>query len=68
MYLGPNLVTTNADMYTVQSGLRQLSQSALDKPNLVMAGVVIAALPIVVILLLFQRQLVRGLTAGAVKG
>jgi sn-glycerol 3-phosphate transport system permease protein len=68
MYLWPNLVTTNADMYTVQSGLRQLSQSALDQPNLVMAGVVIAALPIVVILLLFQRQLVRGLTAGAVKG
>jgi sn-glycerol 3-phosphate transport system permease protein len=33
-----------------------------------MAGVLIAALPIVVLLLLFQRQLVRGLTAGAVKG
>lgn len=68
MYLWPNLVTTNSDLYTVQSGLRQLSQSALDEPNLVMAGVVIAAVPIVVILLLFQRQLVRGLTAGAVKG
>lgn len=68
MYLWPNLVTTNSDLYTVQSGLRQLSQSALDEPNLVMAGVIIAAVPIVVILLLFQRQLVRGLTAGAVKG
>ena len=55
-------------MHTVQSGLRQLSQSQLDRPNLVMAGVLIAALPIVVLLLLFQRQLVRGLTAGAVKG
>ena len=55
-------------MNTVQSGLRQLSQGALDQPNLVMAGMVIAALPIVVVLLVFQRQLVRGLTAGAVKG
>jgi sn-glycerol 3-phosphate transport system permease protein len=67
-YLWPNLITTEADMHTVQSGLRQLSQSQLDRPNLVMAGVLIAALPIVVLLLLFQRQLVRGLTAGAVKG
>ncbi|MEP6297522.1 MAG: carbohydrate ABC transporter permease, partial [Ilumatobacter sp.] len=44
------------------------SRSALDEPNLVMAGTVIAALPILVALVLFQRQLVRGLTAGAVKG
>ena len=29
---------------------------------------VIAALPLVVLLILFQRQIVRGLTAGAVKG
>jgi len=67
-YLWPNLITTEADMYTVQSGLRQLSQSRLDEPNLVMAGVIIAAMPIIVVLLVFQRQLVRGLTAGAVKG
>jgi sn-glycerol 3-phosphate transport system permease protein len=68
MYLWPNLITTNADMYTLQSGLRSLSQSNLDKPNLVMAGVIIAFLPIVVVLLVFQRQLVRGLLAGGVKG
>ena len=67
-YLWPNLITTEADLYTVQSGLRQLSQARLDEPNLVMAGVIIAAVPIIVVLLVFQRQLVRGLTAGAVKG
>ncbi len=44
-------------MYTVQSGLRQLAESSLDEPNLVMAGVMIAAIPIVVVLLVFQRQL-----------
>jgi sn-glycerol 3-phosphate transport system permease protein len=55
-------------MNTVQSGLRLLRSSALDAPNLVMAGTLIAAIPIFVVLLVFQRQLVRGLTAGAVKG
>lgn len=67
-YLWPNLITTEADMNTVQSGLRLLSTTNLDQPNLVMAGTVIAAIPIFVVLIVFQRQLVRGLTAGAVKG
>ena len=67
-YLWPNLITTESDMYTVQSGLKQLATSSLDRPNLVMAGVMIAAIPIVIALLIFQRQLLRGLTSGAVKG
>lgn len=67
-YLWPNLITTEADMNTVQSGLRLLRYSTLDKPNLLMAGTVIAAIPIVVALVVFQRSLIKGLTAGAVKG
>ena len=45
-----------------------MKSTDLDSLNLVTAGLVIAALPIFVMLVLFQRQLVRGLTAGAVKG
>jgi sn-glycerol 3-phosphate transport system permease protein len=67
-YLWPNLIINETEMNTVQSGLRVLSKSNLDEPNLVMAGTVVAAIPVVIVLLLFQRQLVRGLTAGAVKG
>ena len=68
-YLWPNLITTENDMYTLQSGLRALSQSSgVDRPNLLMAGVIIAFLPIVIVLLVFQRHLVRGLTSGGVKG
>jgi len=67
-YLWPNLVVNESDMNTVQSGLRLLSKSNLSQPNLVMAGTVIAAIPVAIVLLVFQRQLVRGLTAGAVKG
>ncbi|MEI7619618.1 MAG: carbohydrate ABC transporter permease [Actinomycetota bacterium] len=67
-YLWPTLVTTNEKFNTVQTGLRTLKAAAIDKPNLVIAGTVIVALPIFVVLIAFQRQLIRGLTAGAVKG
>ncbi len=67
-YLWPNLITTNAKYNTVQTGLKSLKQASIDKPNLVIAGTVIVAMPIFVVLIVFQRQLIRGLTAGAVKG
>ena len=69
-YLWPSLITTEADMNTVQTGLRLLNSSVPDisRFNVPMAGTVIAALPIALVLMVFQRQLVRGLTAGAVKG
>jgi len=67
-YLWPSLITTDDDMNTVQSGLKQLKTQGLDSPNLIMAGTIIAAIPIFAVLMVFQRQLVRGLTAGAVKG
>jgi sn-glycerol 3-phosphate transport system permease protein len=41
---------------------------SLDQINVTFAGTVLAALPLLILLLIFQKQLVRGLTAGAVKG
>jgi sn-glycerol 3-phosphate transport system permease protein len=67
-YLWPLLVTSTNTRRTVQIGLRQLSQLNIDQINVIFAGTVLGALPIFVILLVFQKQLVRGLTAGAVKG
>lgn len=69
-YLWPNLITTEEDMNTVQTGLRLLNASVpdIERFNVPIAGTVIAALPIALVLIVFQRQLVRGLTAGAVKG
>ena len=52
---------------TIQIALRTLT-SRIEQSNVPVAGAVIAAVPIVVVLVLFQRHIVRGLTAGAVKG
>jgi sn-glycerol 3-phosphate transport system permease protein len=67
-YLWPLLVTDKPSVRTIQVGLKSLSSANVDELNLVMAGTLIAALPIALVLILFQRHLVRGLTAGAVKG
>jgi sn-glycerol 3-phosphate transport system permease protein len=67
-YLWPLLVTEDNKYRTVQIGLKQLRATSLDQVNVTFAGVIIAAVPLLILLILFQKQLVRGLTAGAVKG
>ena len=67
-YLWPQAITTDDAHRTIQIGLERLKIGDISRLNLVTAGTVIAALPIFVVLVVFQRQLVRGLTAGAVKG
>jgi ABC-type glycerol-3-phosphate transport system permease component len=52
----------------VQIGLKQLRGTQLDEINVTLAGTILAALPLVVLLIVFQKQLIRGLTTGAVKG
>jgi sn-glycerol 3-phosphate transport system permease protein len=67
-YLWPLLITEDDQYRTVQIGLKQLRNTSLNEVNITFAGVIIAALPLVILLIVFQKQLVRGLTAGAVKG
>ena len=67
-YLWPLLITKDDSLRTVQIGLKQLRATSIDQVNVTFAGAVIAVIPLVILLLVFQKQLVRGLTAGAVKG
>jgi sn-glycerol 3-phosphate transport system permease protein len=61
-------VTNEDNMRTVQIGLAALRGREVDTFNITMAATAISALPILILLVLFQRQLVRGLTAGALRG
>ncbi len=67
-YLWPRAVITDTENWsTVQLALRGLTTS-IEQANIPVAGAIITAFPIIVLLALFQRQIVSGLTAGAVKG
>lgn len=68
-YLWP-LIVTNADhMRTLPIGVQQI-RSGLELPEwqLVMAGATIVVAPLIVLFLFAQKQLIKGVTQGALKG
>jgi ABC-type glycerol-3-phosphate transport system permease component len=67
-YTWPLLVTNKPEMRTVQIGLALLQDEERFMWNVVMAGVVIILIPTFTLFIAGNRQLIRGLTAGAVKG
>jgi sn-glycerol 3-phosphate transport system permease protein len=67
-YLWPLVATGGTSpLDTVQIGLKQLLGTQVSTIPVALAGAVIAFVPLVILLLVFQKQLVRSLTAGAVK-
>lgn len=67
MYFWPLLVTQTPRMQTIQIGITQLQSQDSGDPGMVLAGVVLALLPTLLLVLFGQKFIVRGLTAGAVK-
>jgi len=67
-YLWPLLVVNSTDMRTAQIGLAWLQSSEVVAWGVVMAGVVLIIVPTVALFMVGYRHVVRGLTAGAVKG
>jgi multiple sugar transport system permease protein len=56
------------EKFTLSRGVVQLAGSVHLSKQLVMAASVLVTFPIVILFLIFERHLVRGLTAGAMKG
>jgi len=67
-YYWPLLVTDSAQWRTTQVGITAFRSSEIALYNLQMAGTLIVMLPTLLLLVIGQRQLIAGLTAGALKG
>jgi ABC-type glycerol-3-phosphate transport system permease component len=67
-YYWPLLVVDSPEWRTTQIGITAFRSSEVTVYNLQMASTIIVMLPTLILLVLGQRQLVRGLTAGALKG
>ncbi|WP_408609856.1 carbohydrate ABC transporter permease [Konateibacter massiliensis] len=68
MYMWPLLVTGNNEMRTVQIGISMLDSVDSQSITMMIAGVVMIILPSISIFIIGQKQLIRGMFSGAVKG
>lgn len=69
-FITPLILLTSGEKYTLPVALFNLQSGNLGSVDLgaLQSGVVVSAIPCVVVFLLLQRHYVRGFTAGAVKG
>jgi multiple sugar transport system permease protein len=66
-FIGPLVVMRSPDMYTLPLALRSLQSPVDTEWGALMAGSAIATLPLLLLFAVSSRQLIAGLTAGAVK-
>ena len=67
-FLWPLVIISSQSLMTLPVGLSNLQGEHLTAWNLVMAGATISVLPIVLVYLLAQKQIVRGFVLSGVKG
>ena len=66
-FIGPLIVMRSPDMYTLPLALRSLQSPADTEWGALMAGSAIATLPLIILFVISSKQLISGLTVGAVK-
>lgn len=67
-FLWPLLVLQDPQAQTISVALSRLSSTGYVTQNEMFAGLAIASIPMVIIFMIFQRSILDGLSAGALKG
>lgn len=67
-YFWPLLVTNKDSMRTIQLGMAMLEGGEAGKTPHILAGASLCILPAILVFIVGQKYLVKGMTAGAVKG
>ncbi|HEX5936584.1 MAG TPA: carbohydrate ABC transporter permease [Actinomycetota bacterium] len=66
--LGPLIIISSSELYTLPLGLTTFVLPNRSLWHLIMAGSVLATVPLIVIFFIFQRQFVRGISLSGIKG
>jgi multiple sugar transport system permease protein len=66
--LWPLIATTNRDLYTLPVGLASFAGEFQTEWEMVMTGASVATLPVVLVFVLLQRYIVRGVMLAGLKG
>lgn len=58
----------NQDSHTIQIALRQMNQTYYAEHSMVLAGTFMSLIPLLIVFIVFSRQMIAGVMEGAVKG
>ncbi len=67
-FMWPLIVLTDDDLYTLPVALATLARERVQDNEFMMAGAVVTTLPVLLVFLVLQRQYIRGIMLGSVKG
>lgn len=67
-FLWPLIVTNSASNYTVPVGLASFSGEFTTEWNMIMTGAAVATIPTLVVFILLQKYIIRGVILSGVKG
>jgi multiple sugar transport system permease protein len=67
-YQSPLVLLNSRDLFTIQLGMKMFASEAGNYYSLIMAAAVSAIVPLIIVFLVFQKQVVEGIATGAVKG
>ena len=67
-FLWPLIVASKPRMFTLPVGLANFSGEAGSDWHLIMTGATVSMLPLIIIFLIFQKQIVRGIAMTGLKG
>jgi multiple sugar transport system permease protein len=66
--LWPLVILSDQDKYTLPLALQALVSGRVAQPHLVMAGAVVAVIPVIAIFIIFQRKILEGIAMTGLKG
>jgi multiple sugar transport system permease protein len=67
-FLWPVIAIDNKSKYTLQVGLSLFSTESINQWDLIMAGAAIATIPVLIVFIIFQKQIVEGIQMTGLKG
>lgn len=69
-FVWPRLITDEEKYYLVSNGIQEIRQNGFGRENVpaMMAAVVVISVPLIVIFLIFRKQIMSGVSRGGLKG
>ena len=67
-FLWPLIVSSTPKMYTLPVGLAYFSSENLMRWEMIMTGSTVSTIPLIIVFLLFQKHIVKGIALTGLKG